>query len=125
MAVPRILRTAEARQDFLDIWSYVARESTPAIADAFLARIVGALEMVAFAPYIGRERPEFSGTPRSIAVRPYVVFYEPLPEGEGILVWRVIHGARELRRLVRAPRRQSQAGIPRRRRSQVRRPRRS
>jgi plasmid stabilization system protein ParE len=46
-----------------------------------------------------------SGAPRSIPMRPYFVFYAPLPEGERILVWRVIHGARELRRLVRAPRR--------------------
>jgi plasmid stabilization system protein ParE len=104
MAVSRILRAPEARRDFLDIWSYIARESAPSVADAVLARLFGALEMVAFAPYIGRERPEFSGSPRSIAVHPYVIFYEPLPEGDGILVWRVIHGARELRRAVRPPR---------------------
>jgi toxin ParE1/3/4 len=124
MAAPRILRTAEARQDLLDIWGYIARKSTPAIADAFLARIIGALEMVAFAPHIGRERPEFSGSPRSIALRPYVVFYEPLPDGDGILVWRVVHGARELRRLVRAPRRLPRAGIAGSRRARSRRPRR-
>jgi toxin ParE1/3/4 len=125
MATPRILRTAEARQDLLDIWVYIARESTAAIADAFLARIFGALEIVAFAPHIGRERPEFSGAPRSIAVRPYVVFYQPLPEGDGILVWRVIHGARALRRFVRAPRRSDRANAPRRRSSGGRRPRRA
>jgi plasmid stabilization system protein ParE len=105
VALPRILRSPEARQDLLDIWSYIAGGSTPAIADAFLARLYGALEMVAYAPQIGRERPELSGSPRSIAIRPYVVFYEPLREGDGILVWRVIHGARNLPRIVRPPRR--------------------
>jgi len=70
-----------------------------------VARIYGALEMIAYAPHIGRRRPEFHGAPRSVAIRPYIVFYEPLPEADGILVWRVIHGARELRRLVRPPRR--------------------
>jgi toxin ParE1/3/4 len=105
VANPRILRAPEARQDLLDIWHYLARESSTSIADTFLARLYGALEIVAYAPYIGRERPEFSGTPRSIVVRPYVVFYEPLPEGDGILIWRVVHGARDLRRFVRPPRR--------------------
>ena len=104
MPVSRIQRAPEAQQDLLDIWNYIARESTASIADTFLARLYGALEMVAYAPYIGRERAEISGSPRSIVVRPYVIFYEPLPEGDGILVWRVIHGARELRRFVRPPR---------------------
>ena len=78
-------------------------------ADAFylqqllLGRIYGALEVLAFAPRIGRERAEFAGSPRSFSVRPYVIFYEPLPEGDGILVWRILHGARDLRPLVRPP----------------------
>jgi len=103
--LPRILRAPEAHQDFLDIWGYIAGESAPSVADTFLARLYGALEMVAYAPLIGRERPEFPGNPRSVAVHPYVIFYEPLAEGDGILVWRVIHGARKLGRLVRPPRR--------------------
>src|SRR5437868_11404419 len=59
--------------------------------------------VLAFAPKIGREQPEFSGTPRSFVVRPYVVFYEPLSEDHGIVVWRIIHGARDLQRLIRPP----------------------
>ena len=101
----RILRAREARRDLLDIWAYVADESTPAIADALLARLYGAMEMIAFAPHIGRLRPEFPGSPRSISVRPYVIFYEPLPEQDCVLIWRIIHGARDLPRLVRPPRR--------------------
>jgi hypothetical protein len=42
MADPRILRAPEARQDFLEIWSYIAAQSAPAVADAVLARIYGA-----------------------------------------------------------------------------------
>jgi toxin ParE1/3/4 len=68
--VPRILRAPLARTDLLDIWAYIADERSAAIADGFLARIYGALEVLAQAPYIGRERPEFPGSPRSIAVRP-------------------------------------------------------
>lgn len=101
--MPRILRTPEARQDLLDIWAYIARHNAPAIADRVLARIYGALEVLAEAPLIGRERPEFAGRPRSFAVRPYVIFYEPLVEGDGILIWRIIHGARNLRRAIIPP----------------------
>ena len=103
MADPRLLFALEAREDLLDIWTYISRENATAIADAYLARIRGALEIVASAPLIGRERPELVGRPRSIAVPPYIVFYEPLPAGDGIQVWRVLHGARRLRRLVRPP----------------------
>jgi toxin ParE1/3/4 len=102
--VARILRAPAARADLLDIWSYIADESSATIADAFLARIYGALEVVSQAPYIGRERSEFSGSPRSVVVRPYVIFYNPLPEGNGIMLWRVLHGARLLDHLVEPPR---------------------
>ena len=70
---------------------------------AFLARIYGALEVVASAPYIGRERVEFDGSPRSLVIRPYVIFYEPLAEGDGIAIWRVLHGARRVEDLLRRP----------------------
>jgi len=39
MSATRILRTSEARQDLLDVWSYIAGESSRATADAFVARI--------------------------------------------------------------------------------------
>ena len=99
----RILRAPLARADLLDIWTYIANESSPSIADIFLARIYGALEVVASAPYIGRERPEFEGNPRSLVVRPYVIFYEPLAEGDGIAIWRILHGARRMEELMRRP----------------------
>jgi toxin ParE1/3/4 len=89
----------------LDIWAYIARENAPSVADALLARIHGALEVLAFAPKIGRERHAFSGRPRSFVVRPYIVFYEPLPDDAGILVWRIIHGAGDLQRLIHPPQR--------------------
>ncbi|HKP78178.1 MAG TPA: type II toxin-antitoxin system RelE/ParE family toxin [Phenylobacterium sp.] len=99
----RILRAPLARADLLDIWAHIANESSPSIADTFLARIYGALEVVASAPYIGRERAEFPGSPRSLVVRPYVIFYEPLAESDGIAIWRVLHGARRMEDLLRRP----------------------
>lgn len=101
--MPRILRAPVARNDLLDVWACIAANSSASIADRFLARIYGALEVVSQAPYIGRERPEFPGGPRTIVVRPYVIFYEPLPEGDGIAVWRVLHGARRTEDVVTRP----------------------
>lgn len=99
----RIVRTPLAKIDIFEIWDYIARENSPMIADAMLARITGALEVLASAPMIGRKRTDLRGTPRSFPVRPYTVIYEPLPENDGILVWRVLHGARDLKRLVKRP----------------------
>jgi toxin ParE1/3/4 len=104
MPEPRILRSELAKRDLLEIWSYVSRESSPQIADAVLARLYGAMDVLAAAPLIGRARTEFRGRPRSFAVRPYVVFYEPLADDNGIAIWRILHGARRLDRLVRRPR---------------------
>ncbi len=99
----RILRAPAARNDLLQIWAYIADESSAAIADNFLSRIYGALEVVASAPYVGRERPEYRGRPRSIVVRPYVIFYEPLADGDGVAIWRILHGARQMDDLVQRP----------------------
>lgn len=99
----RILRAPLARADLLEIWAYLARERSPALADNVLARLYGALEVLASAPFVGRERSEFEGCPRSLVVRPYVIFYEPLAEGDGIAIWRVLHGARLMEDLLHRP----------------------
>jgi toxin ParE1/3/4 len=99
----RILRTPEAHQDLLNIWAYIARENATSVADRAVDRIYGALELLAETPLLGRERSEFTGTPRSFSVRPFMIFYEPLSEGDGILVWRIIHGARDLGRVIVRP----------------------
>lgn len=100
----RIVRADLARIDIFDIWTYIAGENSPLIADAMLARISGALEVLASAPMIGRKRTDLRGSPRSFPVRPYTIIYEPLPEKDGIFVWRIVHGARDLKRIVKRPR---------------------
>ncbi len=47
-------------------------------------------------PGLYPERAEYRGHPRRINVFEYAIFYEPLPEGDGIFVLRVIHGRRDL-----------------------------
>jgi plasmid stabilization system protein ParE len=82
------------------IWDYLANEANPEIADFVIARLVEAMHRTAGNPYLYAERSEYEGHPRRFTVYDYAVFYEPLPDGEGIFVWRVIHGKRDLARHV-------------------------
>lgn len=101
MAPSRVIRAAHARRDLDDIWRYLDGEAGPQIADAVLARIVAAMYRAADRPLVHRQRHEHAGAPRRLNVLRYAIFFEPLPEGDGIFVWRVIHGARDLPRHVR------------------------
>jgi|SRR6201986_953982 len=100
---PEIILLPLARQDLRDIWSYVARENSELVADLLLTRIEATLEVLAFVPLIGARRHDFPGKPYSFPVRPYAVFYVRNPGGEGIVVWRVLHGARNMKRIVKKP----------------------
>ena len=99
----RIDYTKRADGDLRRIWRYIADNSAPVIADTVLVRIFEAAESLSFAPLIGRVRDDLPGNPRSFAVRPYTIIYKPLPEGDGIIVWHVLHSARDLKRIVRPP----------------------
>jgi plasmid stabilization system protein ParE len=52
-------------------------------------------------PRIGRARDDLDGKPRTFAVWPWVIVYEPLRRGRGIIVWRIIDGRRDLPRHIR------------------------
>jgi len=87
-------------RDLNAIRRYLSGKASDVIADAMLARLYGALDRLAGAPLIGRLRKEFPGSPRSFPVRSYIIFYVPLSEKDGIVVWHVVHSARDLRRIV-------------------------
>ena len=103
MTTPQVQWTGPAEQDVTDIWFYIAAEKSVLVADAMLDRIYVALDLLVATPMIGRMREELVGMPRGFVVTPYTIFYEPLPERGGILVWRILHGARDLRSIVRPP----------------------
>jgi plasmid stabilization system protein ParE len=103
MAAPRIVLSEPARADLEGIWDYLARESSPEIADFVIARLYEAMHRAADTPLIYRKRAEHRGAPRRINVFDYAVFFDSLPEDAGIFVWRILHGARELPSLVHRP----------------------
>lgn len=89
----RVLRTRRARQDLLDIWSYIARDD-PAAADRLLDRIDEKCSVLAGNPQLGPERSDIRPGLRYFVVRRYLILYRAV-EG-GIEVVRVAHGARDL-----------------------------
>ncbi len=92
-----------AKRDLNEIWRYINEKSSEPIADTVIARLLGTLDVLAAAPLIGRVRNEYPGSLRSFPVRSHMIFYLPLPDKAGIVVWRVVHGARNLRRIIRRP----------------------
>ena len=94
----RIVRSDQSAADLLQLWGYVARDDVSA-ADRLMDRIDAVLHRLAAAPKLGRERPELVASMRSYTVGKYLIFYQPL--ADGIELVRVLHGARNLRRLFR------------------------
>lgn len=92
--MPRgIFKTDLAESDLLDIWLFIA-ESSEEQADQLIKKIYDKAEMLLTHPEIGRSRPEVSEDARSFPVGNYVIFYQDNPDG--ILILRVLHGARDL-----------------------------
>jgi toxin ParE1/3/4 len=101
--LPRLILSEEAEADLDVIWAYISGERSPAIADAVIARLYGAMDALVRMPRMGRLRSDLPGQPRSFAVRPHMIFYEPISNEGGIGVWRVLHGARDIGTLIVRP----------------------
>ena len=85
----------EASRDLVEIGLYVAQHSGSwQRADALLDLIHHTAEMLAARPEMGELRTEFAtGRYRSFSVGNYVIYFCPVPDG--ILIARVLHGARD------------------------------
>ena len=104
MAAARVVLSDDAQRDLEKIWEYLAHEVSSRIADYVAARLHEVMSREAELPSQHRTRPEYPGHPRRINVFSYAIFFEPLPEGDGILVWRVIRDTRDLPHHIRPPR---------------------
>jgi toxin ParE1/3/4 len=88
-----ILRTPEAIADLDDIWDYIARDN-PAAADGMLDELNDRFELLSDNPEIGELQPKLAdGAYRRFTCRNHVIYYRPLKEG--IVLVRVLHGARD------------------------------
>ena len=89
--------TADARRDLRKIYDWMAGDD-PIRAAKFGSDLIGTLKVLAIRPLIGRQRAELRPGVRSFRHGPYLIFYRPF--SEGIEVLRVIHGRRDLSRIV-------------------------
>jgi toxin ParE1/3/4 len=91
MAEVRKARIAEADLD--EIWDYIAKDN-PDAADGLIRDIETTCRRIARAPLLRRRRNELKVGIRTFAMGNCVIFYQP--EEAGILVLRVLHGARDI-----------------------------
>ncbi len=91
----RCLFTPLALQDLIDIHDHIAADN-PEAALRLVERLDQRCEGLADMPGMGRRRDDLSPTLRSVPEGSYVLFYRPLPDGSGVEILRVLHGARDL-----------------------------
>jgi toxin ParE1/3/4 len=85
----------------LDIWLYVARNSSEAVADRVLDSIEQACCSLEQHPRLGRARPEIQSEARSITIERWLALYRVTEEGAQIV--RIIDGARDIAAIEWAP----------------------
>ena len=92
-----VQRTAQADEDLMDIWVYIAQDN-PKAADKLSDEIENKLVLLAGQPYLGPARPDIAPELRYFPVGSYLLLYREI--ADGIEVVRVIHGARRLNNLL-------------------------
>jgi len=88
-----IQRTAQAEQDLIEIWIYIAQDN-PVAADRVLDDIEDRFHALADNPLMGRSRPDIAPELRYFTVGSYLILYRTL--FNGVQIVRVVHGARDL-----------------------------
>ncbi|HYF90521.1 type II toxin-antitoxin system RelE/ParE family toxin [Azospirillum sp.] len=94
----RLELTAAAEADLEQIADYIAHEN-PLAAVRLVLDIREHCRKIAAVPGIGRARPELGPNLRSLALQPYVIVYSHT-EPHRVIVIRIIHGARDLPRIM-------------------------
>ena len=88
-----IKRTAQADEDLIDIWVYIAQDNVSA-ADRLLDSIEEKFFLLADQPRLGPRRPDIAPELRYFPVGSYLILYREI--STGIEIVRVVHGARRL-----------------------------
>ena len=94
--MPRVIRSAASEQDVYEIAVFIAQDN-PDAAFRLIDRFDETLQMLAENPLAGRAREELAPKTRSFPVGNYILFYRPAEHGIELI--RVLHWARDLRRL--------------------------
>lgn len=94
----RYLLTTAAKADLIEIFDYI-RPDSPKAARRVLERIREAMRRLADNPWMGHVREELADTSlRFWSVYSYLIVYRP--RSKPLEIIRVLHGARDVRRLL-------------------------
>jgi toxin ParE1/3/4 len=85
--------TRRARNDVDGLIEYIARDNKFA-ADDFANQLIGKFFALAETPHMGREREDYGAGIRTFPFGNYMIFYRPAKAG--VIIVRVLHGARNL-----------------------------
>ena len=94
--MPVIRRTAQAEEDLIELWLYIAQDN-PRAADRLLNAIEEKCALLADHPQLGPARPDIAEACRYFPVGSYLILYRIIPDG--IEVVRVVQGSRRLENL--------------------------
>ena len=94
MSEVRLRYTRRAREDLLDIWRFLAREASTAVADRVFDRIEAACNGLKRNPMLAPARPDIGEGARALVIQRWLALYRI--DADGILLVRIIDGARDL-----------------------------
>jgi plasmid stabilization system protein ParE len=98
MSVRRLTISLTARKELREIWTYLAIQASPGVADRVLAEIRDALDLLAEMPGMGHTRNDVRDPRyRFWNVKSYVIAYRFT--ARTLSVARVVHGRRDFRQL--------------------------
>lgn len=92
----RLVVSPEAEADIDAIAAFIAKRDGAARATAVAERIWQTMDNLAFMPGIGRPTKYFEPGQRAFPVAPWIIYYMPQPDRDGIDVLRIIDGRRDL-----------------------------
>lgn len=94
-----LLIAPEAEQDLVDIWLFIAGDN-PVNADSFIDRLYAQAWQLAEFPLLGKLRADLGDRIYLFPMERYLLFYQPIVEqGDGIVLLRVLHSARDIQQL--------------------------
>ncbi len=91
-----LFKTAQAEEDLIAIWLYIAKDSLT-VADKLLVKFENVFEILIEQPEFGAARPDIAPELRYFPVESYLIFYRII--ADGIEIVRVVHGSRLLNQL--------------------------
>ena len=97
--MPIIKRRPQAIADLYDIYDYIAVENhSRQNAERFIQRLNDSMAKLATHPLMGKDRSLYRSNLRAWPVGSYLIFYEPIPNGIDVI--RVLHGKRDIARVL-------------------------